>query len=102
VTVRLDPEAVRGIVSHMNGDHADALLACVRAFTHHGRADETRMTGIDADGIEVDCTVDGETFPVVIRFERPLGSAADVRPALVAMARAARRRLLDDGADGAR
>ena len=98
MVAELAPETVRGIVQHMNDDHADALLACVHAFSAHPDADAARMTDIDAYGFRVDVVEDGTTTSLVLPFDEPLADVAEVRPVLVAMTRSARARLEGRGA----
>ncbi len=73
------------VLKHMNGDHGDAVALYARKLL--GLAGEGWvMTGIDPEGI--DLRAGGRTARLA--FERPLGGAADVRPALVELARRAR------------
>jgi heme iron utilization protein len=74
-----------GAVEHMNADHRDAIDLYA---AHYGGSRKTgwRICGIDADGI--DLVRGGESLRVF--FDPPLAEAGDMRPRLVAMARAAR------------
>jgi putative heme iron utilization protein len=82
-------ESEAGIVSHMNGDHSDAVQLYAGGLL--GLAgDGWRMTGIDAEGI--DLRRHGEVARLA--FEAPLAAADEARKvlvALVAKARAAER-----------
>ncbi len=78
-------EAEAGIVGHMNDDHADALQLYAEKLLGLP-AGPWRMTGIDAEGI--DLRLGGRVAR--LSFERPLADAAEVRPTLVALAGRAR------------
>ena len=72
-------------LDHMNADHRDAIAVYARNF---GRVegDGWVATGFDADGM--DLAASDTTCRVF--FPRPLGTARDLRPMLVEMARAGR------------
>ncbi len=77
-------------VSHMNSDHLDAVEIYARAFA--GAAPGPwRLTGIDAEGIDL---AHGDEIRRIF-FEQPLGSAGDMRAALVRMAQDGRRKLAE-------
>lgn len=80
----LEPSAV----AHMNEDHAEAVGLYARHFAG-APAGKWRLTGIDAEGVDL---ADGDDVRRVW-FETPLASADEVRPVLVAMAKAARAAL---------
>ncbi len=88
----LAPHAA-GIVSHMNGDHAGALVELCHAYA--GRVDVTaaRMTAVDRYGFEVVADVAGPRQQAAFRvgFRTPQTSPDGVRKELVAMLHAARR-----------
>ncbi|MEJ7764026.1 MAG: DUF2470 domain-containing protein [Acidimicrobiales bacterium] len=87
----LAPHAA-GVVSHMNADHAAALVELCHAYA--GRADvkAAQMTAVDRYGFEVVADVTGprqqSAFRVGFRSEQPTPEA--VRKELVAMLHAAR------------
>lgn len=74
-----------GAVAHMNEDHRDAIDLYAR---HFGKADQDgwTLTGLDPEGLDL---ISGETT-LRVPFPAPLANAAELRPALVQMARAAR------------
>ncbi len=80
--------AEEGVVGHINDEHREALALLAR---HAGFAEDAwRMTGIDPDGFDLR----GERSGLArIAFDRPLLTAAEVRPRLVALTRAARAAL---------
>jgi putative heme iron utilization protein len=88
---RPDPlaDAAGGIVSHMNQDHADALVAYARAFAGV-EADEATMVAVDRLGFKLRVTHGERRHSVRISFPREVTTAADSRTILVEMLRQAR------------
>jgi putative heme iron utilization protein len=74
-----------GIVSHMNQDHADALQLYARKLLGLAGTD-WRMTGIDAEGIDLRRAGHVARLP----FDTPLASAAEARKVLVSLVGRAR------------
>ena len=87
-----DPIAphARGILAHMNEDHADALVAYARAFTRATEAEEATMTGIDRYGFEMSVGTERGPRPARVAFDRPIATPEEARAALVALVRRAR------------
>ncbi|GAA2573962.1 hypothetical protein GCM10010435_56480 [Winogradskya consettensis] len=79
------PEVVAQIASHMNGDHADDNVLIVRGLAGIGSASAARMSGMDADGMDFEATVDGIAVPVRIPFARRLTERRQVRGEAVRM-----------------
>lgn len=75
----------QGALDHMNSDHLDAIAVYARHFAK-ASGDGWTATGFDADGI--DLAAGDESRRVF--FPEPLKTAADLRPALVQMAKAGR------------
>ena len=90
-TARPDPlaDAAGGIVSHMNRDHADALIAYARAFAGV-EADEATMVGVDRLGFKLRVTQGDRRHSVRIAFPREVTTAAESRVVLIEMLRQAR------------
>jgi putative heme iron utilization protein len=78
-----------GIITHMNQDHADALVAYARALGGV-EADEAVMTSVDRLGFRLRVTHGGRRHGVRIGFPREVRTAADSRAVLIEMLRAAR------------
>lgn len=78
-------ESEADIVSHMNADHADALQLYAKKLLGLPGSD-WRMTGIDAEGIDLRRAGQVARLP----FDAPLASAADARKVLVALVGRAR------------
>jgi putative heme iron utilization protein len=79
------PEVVAQIASHMNGDHADDNVLIVRGLAGVGSASAARMSGMDADGMDFEATVDGIAVPVRIPFAQRLTERRQVRGEAVRM-----------------
>lgn len=77
-------------VVHMNDDHRDAVDVYARAFAG-ARSDGWYIIGLDADGIDIG---HGDEARRVF-FPAPLASAAELRTALVDLAKAGRRILAE-------
>ncbi len=83
----LPEPAVAAIVTHMNDDHAEAVLAYVHRFGSLPEAQSARLVGIDETGMDIEATTGGLAHPVRIPFDHTLTDAADARDTLIAMAR---------------
>ena len=90
-TARPDPlaDAAGGIITHMNQDHADALVTYARAFAGV-QADEAVMVGVDRLGFKLRVTEGERRHSVRIAFPREVTTAADSRTVLIEMLRHAR------------
>ncbi len=90
-----DPIApsAKGILDHMNEDHADALLLYCRAFSRATDAERAVMTAIDRYGFEMIAHGPFGQGPVRLAFDAPIASAKDAREKLVALVHAARAKL---------
>ena len=88
---RPDPLAdiAGGIITHMNQDHADALVAYARAFAGV-QADEAVMVSVDRLGFKLRVTEGDRRHSVRVAFPREVTTAADSRTVLVEMLRRAR------------
>lgn len=75
----------QGALDHMNSDHLDAIAIYARHFAK-ASGDGWTATGFDADGMDL---ASGDKSCRVF-FPQPLKAAADLRPALVEMAKAGR------------
>jgi heme iron utilization protein len=84
-------DAARGILAHMNEDHADALVLYCRAFSGV-EARAATMTAVDRLGFHVLAEIDGSRRGLRIPFSREVRSTGDTRAVLVEMVRDARTR----------
>ncbi|MEL7466435.1 MAG: DUF2470 domain-containing protein [Pseudomonadota bacterium] len=79
-------EAEGEAVAHMNEDHADAVALYAEALLRK-RPGDWRLTSLDAAGLDLAL----EDDVARLWFDRPLTSAAELRPMVVALAKRARR-----------
>ena len=85
--------AASGILSHMNQDHATALLAYAHAFTSAPDATSAVMTALDRYGFEMTVHTPRGVGPARLPFEPVLAHADEARKALVALLRRAEAQL---------
>ncbi|MEO1495337.1 MAG: DUF2470 domain-containing protein, partial [Pseudomonadota bacterium] len=78
-------EMAPGAVEHMNEDHADAIALYVKVLLGRGHAD-WQLACLDLEGMDL---IAGDDV-ARLWFDPPLGSAADLRPRLVDLAKHAR------------
>src|SRR5207237_44304 len=90
-TARPDPLAdeAGGIVTHMNQDHADALITYARAFAGV-EADEAVMIDVDRLGFKLRVPHGGRRNSVRVAFPREVTTAEESRTVLIEMLRQAR------------
>jgi putative heme iron utilization protein len=85
--VDFPPEAVAGVMRHMNGDHAEDCLIICRGLGAVPAATAARMTGFDADAISFVATVEGVEAPVRVPWAQRVASRPEVRTAVVQLYR---------------
>lgn len=83
----------RGIVDHMNADHADALVTYARAFTRATAATQVQMVSCDQYGFELSVETAQGPRPARIAFREPIHTSEAARKALVALLQEARAQL---------
>lgn len=79
------PDVVEQIARHMNGDHAEDNVLIVRGLGGVRTASAARMSGLDADGMDFEATVNGIAVPVRIPFRERLTERRQVRGEAVRM-----------------
>jgi heme iron utilization protein len=89
-----EPDPLRssagGILSHMNEDHADALIAYARGLAGIPEASAATMTAVDRYGFELAVTTPTGPRATRLAFDREVSTSDEVRRAMVAMVKAAR------------
>ena len=93
--------AMQRAIDHMNADHRDSLVEMVRAFAGCPWANDAELVSIEPRGFELWALGDGRREMARIAFDEPLGSAQQLRDAMVALARRARAQVEADRAPGA-
>ncbi|MEV8509937.1 DUF2470 domain-containing protein [Actinoplanes sp. NPDC051475] len=81
------PDVVEQIARHMNGDHAEDNVLIVRGLGGVSTASAARVSGVDADGMDFEATVNDIAVPVRIPFQRRLTERREVRGEAVRMYR---------------
>ncbi len=81
------------IVSHMNEDHADALLAIARVHAEVPEATTSRMLAITPEWFDMEIDVAGTTRNRRVTFEPPIAPLDTVRARLVSLTKSARAAL---------
>jgi len=79
------------IISHMNTDHADSLVAFARVFGGLPDAGSTTLTGVNVAGFSMCVTLSKskETSSLLVRYSRPVRAASEIRSIAVEMHQAA-------------
>ncbi|MBX3217092.1 MAG: DUF2470 domain-containing protein [Labilithrix sp.] len=85
--------AAAGILTHMNDDHADAVLAYAKALAGIAAATAATMTAVDRYGFEIAAATPAGPKAARLAFESPVSTTDEVRKAMVALVREARARL---------
>jgi putative heme iron utilization protein len=87
-----DPVAVgaASAVTHLNEDHADALLVIAHALAGHPDATAARCTGLDRRGLDLTVDTPRGRAPARVAFPDVLDDGAQLRAATVALTRRAR------------
>ncbi len=81
------------IITHMNKDHAEAMVTYCKAFSKATDVSAASMTGIDRYGFEMSAVTGEGPRPVRLAFPEPISTSKQARQALVAMSEAARSKL---------
>ena len=81
------------IITHMNADHADAMVTYCRAFSKATDLSAASMTGVDRYGFEMSAITPDGPRPVRLAFARAVQTPTDVRTAMIAMLQEARAAL---------
>ncbi|MDQ3031990.1 MAG: DUF2470 domain-containing protein [Myxococcota bacterium] len=82
--------AAAGILTHMNDDHADAVLAYARVLASLPSATAATMTAVDRYGFELAATTPDGPKAARIAFDAPATTSDEVRKAMVALVKRAR------------
>jgi putative heme iron utilization protein len=83
-------ESAGGVLSHMNGDHADAVLAYARVLAGFADATAATMTAVDRYGFEMQVSTPAGPRASRLGFDAPVATPGEVRGALIAMLARAR------------
>ena len=86
-------EDVARMVSHMNEDHADSVLAYAQHFGQCRDATAATLIDVTADAMTLKVIVMGDEKEINIPFEHPLKSGHDAHMTMVKMSKAAKKSL---------
>jgi putative heme iron utilization protein len=88
----ITPEISTRICTHMNDDHAEAVLTYAKVYGNLPDATTAKLEAIDPEGMDLTAQVDGSTLPLRIEFDHKLTDSEDAHQTLIAMVRNARQR----------
>ncbi len=78
------------ICKHMNDDHAQAVLLYATAYGQASQATTAEMAAIDAQGMDLNAQINGESVSLRIPFDHELKDAEDAHHTLIDMLKQAR------------
>jgi len=84
---------VERMVTHMNEDHADSVLAYVRHFGSFPKAVSAELLGLDARLMRISAKSPTGQREIEVPFEPPLTSAHDAHMTMVRMSKQAKKAL---------
>ena len=82
--------ASKDILTHMNDDHADAVLAYATKLAGVADATAATMTAVDRYGFELALTTPAGPRATRLAFDEPVATSDEVRRAMVALVKRAR------------
>lgn len=86
-------EQVRGMIEHMNDDHADSVLAYVRHFGGLPQATAAELLEVRPDAMRITAVTPEGTSAVEITFDHRLTDNHDAHMTLVKLSKQAKRAL---------
>ncbi len=87
------PEISSRICTHMNDDHANAVVLYAQVFGGVTDVTSAKMLSIDSQGMNLTAEVNQETVPVRIQFDHILVDSEDAHQTLIAMVKQARLKI---------
>jgi putative heme iron utilization protein len=88
----ITPEISKRICTHMNDDHAEAVLMYAKVFGQAAEATSASMDSIDPEGMNLIAQVNGNTTNLRITFDHTLTDSEDAHQTLIAMVRQTRQK----------
>ncbi|OLP18156.1 heme iron utilization protein [Leptolyngbya sp. 'hensonii'] len=86
----ITPEISDRICTHMNEDHAEAILLYAKVFGGSTEATAARMVAIDPQGMDLVTQSSIGEVPLRITFDHTLQDSEDAHHTLIAMVKQAR------------
>jgi putative heme iron utilization protein len=87
----ITPEVSTRICTHMNDDHAEAVLMYAKVYGSQSTASAAKMDSIDPQGMNLTAQVNGTATTIRIAFDHTLADSEDAHQTLIAMVRQARQ-----------
>jgi putative heme iron utilization protein len=87
----ITPEVSTRICTHMNDDHAEAVLMYAKIYGSQAEASAAKMDAIDPQGMNLTAQVNGTATAIRIAFDHTLADSEDAHQTLIAMVRQARQ-----------
>jgi putative heme iron utilization protein len=87
----ITPEVSQRICTHMNDDHADAVVLYAKVFGNLPEATAAKIAAIDPEGMNLDTQVNGSHTPIRITFDHILQDSEDAHQTLIGMVKQARQ-----------
>jgi len=88
-------DSAAGILTHMNADHTDAVLAYAKVLAGVTDASSATMTAVDRYGFELATLTPAGPRAVRLAFDAPVTTNDEVRRAMVALVKRARDGMTD-------
>lgn len=82
-------EIAEGVLTHMNDDHGDAVLAYARVLAGIANATSAKMTAVDRYGFELAIVTPDGPKTARLSFEAPVSTSDEVRKAMISLVRVA-------------
>ena len=89
----LSNEDILRIVTHMNEDHSDSVLAYAQHFGRLPEASAAQIVTLDADSLTMNAQIGNDSRTIKVPFGHTLESAHDAHMTMVQMSKAAKRAL---------
>jgi putative heme iron utilization protein len=86
----ITPEVSQRICTHMNDDHAEAVLMYAKVYGQAEDATAATMKSIDPEGMDLNVMLGEEATTIRVPFDRSLTDSEDAHQVLIAMVRQAR------------
>jgi putative heme iron utilization protein len=86
----ITPEVSQRICTHMNEDHAEAVLVYAKVYGKTANATAAVMKSIDPEGMDLEVSLTDAVIPLRISFDHPLTDSEDAHQTLIGMVRQAR------------
>ncbi|HSO35739.1 MAG TPA: DUF2470 domain-containing protein, partial [Labilithrix sp.] len=83
-------DAATGILTHMNDDHRDSVLAYAKVLAGLTDATSATMTAVDRYGVELATITPAGPRAARLAFDAPVTTSDEVRRAMVALVKRAR------------